>query len=111
MEIDRAVARRSADAGDDGIGLDARRVRLAEEDKLLVGIRRTDDELDAIYARREVAGWARYMAHPELKAKIESLGITSLAQFYTSEAKYDPDAFRRDSGKLRSLLEAKHFLP
>ncbi len=73
--------------------------------------RPTDAELDAIYARREVAGWARYMAHPELKAKIESLGIASLAQFYTSEAKYDPEAFRRDSDRLRSLLEAKHFLP
>jgi nitroreductase len=68
-------------------------------------------ELDAIYAQREIKGWARYMAYPELKAKVEALGIKSLAQFYTSEAKYDPEAFRRDSEKLRALLEAKHFLP
>ncbi len=73
--------------------------------------RPTDAELDAIYEQREVKGWARYMAYPELKAKVEALGITSLAQFYTSEAKYDPDEFRRDSEKLRALLEAKHFLP
>ena len=51
------------------------------------------------------------MAFPELKARIEELGIKSLAQFYTSTAKYDPDVFREDSAKLRALLEAKHFLP
>jgi nitroreductase len=68
-------------------------------------------ELEAIYEQREVKGWARYMAYPELKARIEALGITSLAQFYTSEAKYDPETFREDSEKLRALLEAKHFLP
>ena len=51
------------------------------------------------------------MAHPELKAEIERLGITSLAQFYTSEAKYDPDVFRVDSAALRELLEERHFLP
>ena len=73
--------------------------------------RPTDAELEAIYEQREVKGWARYMAYPELKAKIEALGITSLAQFYTSEAKYDPETFREDSAKLRALLEAKHFLP
>ena len=73
--------------------------------------RPTDMELEATYAQREVRGWARYMAYPELKAKIEALGISSLAQFYTSEAKYDPDGFREDSAKLRALLESKHFLP
>jgi nitroreductase len=73
--------------------------------------RPTDDQLEAIYEQREVRGWARYMAEPELKARVEALGVTSLAQFYTSTAKYDPDIFRRDSAKLRALLEAKHFLP
>jgi nitroreductase len=73
--------------------------------------RRTQAELESIYEQREVKGWARYMAYPELKAKVEELGITSLAQFYTSEAKYDPEVFRIDSEKLRALLESKHFLP
>jgi nitroreductase len=73
--------------------------------------RPSEAELDAIYEQREVRGWARYMAYPELKARIEEMGITSLAQFYTSKAKYDPDVFREDSVKLRALLEAKHFLP
>jgi nitroreductase len=68
-------------------------------------------ELEAIYEQREVKGWARYMSHPELKAKVEELGITSLAQFYTSEAKYDPVVFREDSERLRRLIERKHFLP
>jgi hypothetical protein len=51
------------------------------------------------------------MAIPELKARVEALVITSLAQLYTSKAKYDPDVFRRDSDRLRALLEATHFLP
>ena len=73
--------------------------------------RPTEAELEAIYERREVKGWARYMSMPDLKAAIEARGITSLAQFYTSEIKYDPDVFREDSAKLVALLEAKHFLP
>jgi nitroreductase len=68
-------------------------------------------QLNAIYEEREVRGWARYMAVPQLKARIEDMGIGSLAEFYTSNAKYDPDVFSRDSAKLRALLEAKHFLP
>jgi len=73
--------------------------------------RPNEAQLEDIYEQREVRGWARYMAFPELKARVEEMGITSLAQFYTSKAKYDPDVFRRDSAKLRALLEAKHFLP
>jgi hypothetical protein len=51
------------------------------------------------------------MSIPNLKAAIEARGITSLAQFYTSEIKYDPDTFAADSAKLRALLEEKRFLP
>lgn len=68
-------------------------------------------DIDTIYAQREVRGWQRYMAMPELRAEIERLGITSLAQFYTSQAKYDPETFRADSAALRALLEERHFLP
>ena len=71
----------------------------------------TGNELESTYAQREIRGWQRYMDVPELRARIEAMGITSLAQFYTSKAKYDPDVFRRDSDKLRELLEARHFLP
>lgn len=68
-------------------------------------------ELDEIYTERERRGWARYIETPRLKALIEEQGIKSLAEFYTSKVKYDPDAFRADSLRLRELLESKHFLP
>ena len=51
------------------------------------------------------------MSNPALKAAIEARGITSLAQYYTSEIKYDPDAFREDLERLRALLETRHILP
>ena len=70
-----------------------------------------DAELEATYTEREVRGWARYMALPELKAEIEARGITSLAQFYTSDMKYAPGPFERDSQALRELLEERGFLP
>jgi nitroreductase len=73
--------------------------------------RPTEEQIEATYAQREVRGWQRYMAEPEIRARIEAMGITSLAHYYTSEAKYDPDVFRRDSAKLKALLEEKHFLP
>ena len=73
--------------------------------------RPSDRDIEDIYAEREVRGWERYMSYPEMKVEIEARGITSLAQFYTSEIKYDPDGFREDAAKLRALLEAKHFLP
>ncbi|MFC3148611.1 nitroreductase family protein [Piscinibacterium candidicorallinum] len=69
-----------------------------------------DAELDAIYADREVKGWARYMSMPRLKALAEQEGITSLAQFYTSKVKYDPDTFAKDSAALRETLKARGFL-
>jgi hypothetical protein len=37
--------------------------------------------------------------------------MNSLAHFYTSRHKYDPDVFRTDSDRLRALLEARGFLP
>jgi hypothetical protein len=47
----------------------------------------------------------------EMLKEMEELGITSLAQYYTSDMKYAPQVFERDSAKLRELLEAKGFLP
>lgn len=71
----------------------------------------TDKDIDEIYKQREVKGWERYMSIPEVKRRIEEMGIESLAQYYTSKIKYDPDEFRVDSERLRALLEEKHFLP
>ncbi len=69
------------------------------------------DEIEETYRQREIRGWERYMAHPEIKKTIEERGIKSLAEYYTSEVKYDPDEFRQDSIKIRELLESKQFLP
>jgi nitroreductase len=68
-------------------------------------------EMEEIYSQREINGWARYMASPELRALAEEHGITSLAHFYTSKVKYDPEFFQKVSQDLRDLLETKHFLP
>lgn len=73
--------------------------------------RPTPEELDRQFEGREVKGWARYMSDPELKNLVESANITTLAQFYTSEFKYDPAYFAQVSDRIRELLEEKHFLP
>jgi nitroreductase len=70
-----------------------------------------EPEIEATYREREIRGWERYMSNPHIKAEIEARGITSLAHYYTSEAKYDPDYFKIASEKLRALLEDKRFLP
>lgn len=67
----------------------------------------TADDLTSIFAKREVDGWNRYLSTPHLKALIEQHGIRSLAEFYTSRVKYDPELFRRDSSRLLSLLRER----
>ncbi len=71
---------------------------------------RSDTELLEEYREREVRGWQRYMEIPELKARVQELGITSLAEFYTSKAKYDPDRFAEFSAAMEALLVRQHFL-
>lgn len=68
-------------------------------------------QIDAIYREREVQGWARYMSMPRLKSLADEHGITSLAQFYTSKVKYDPDQFAADSAALQATLKKAGFLP
>ena len=70
-----------------------------------------DREIDELYEQREVRGWQRYMSVPEIKARIEERGIKSLAEYYTSPVKYDPDEFQEDSERIRQLLVRKSFLP
>jgi hypothetical protein len=47
----------------------------------------------------------------EMARRWAELGITSLAQFYTSKIKYDPDQFRLDADALRALMEDRGFMP
>jgi hypothetical protein len=41
----------------------------------------------------------------EMIQRMQEHGIPSLAQFYTSRIKYDPDRFAEDSAALRGLLQ------
>ena len=73
--------------------------------------RHSDEELLALYADREIKGWQRYRTMlPELVAEMDKHGITSLAQFYTSELKYAPGAFQEMSRRLEKLLADKQFM-
>jgi nitroreductase len=69
-------------------------------------------DIDAHFADREHKGRARYLAMgDEMARRWAELGITSLAQFYTSKIKYDPDQFRLDADALRALMEDRVFMP
>jgi len=62
-----------------------------------------------IYREREVAGWERYMARPELRARVEAAGAANLAQLYAA-VKYpraDAHAFARS---VRAYLAAQDFM-
>jgi len=70
------------------------------------------EDIERHFAERERRGRERYMAHDsDMARRWQEHGITSLAQFYTSKIKYDPDVFRVDSDRLRALMEANGFLP
>jgi nitroreductase len=73
----------------------------------------TAQSIDRDFGQREVSGWARYRAMgPEtgMAARMDEHGITSLAQFYTSPLKYDPDRHAQSSQALKALLMARGFL-
>ena len=70
------------------------------------------DDIDTLYKDREVKGWNRYRSMgEEMVKRMDEHGITSLAQYYTSELKYAPDTFERDSQKLHALMARKGFMP
>jgi hypothetical protein len=70
------------------------------------------EAIDRLFGERERRGWERYRAMGEEMARLmDEHGITSLAQFYTSKIKYDPDSFREFSAELRAMLEERGFMP
>jgi nitroreductase len=74
--------------------------------------RPTPDQIDERFGERERRGWQRYRAMgDDVIRRMQEHGITSLAQFYTSRIKYDPDRFAEDSVALRALLEKRGFMP
>jgi nitroreductase len=73
--------------------------------------RPSPSDIDARFAERERRGRERYLAlGPEMAARWAEHGITSLAQFYTSKIKYDPDQFAQDSAALEALLRQRGFM-
>jgi len=74
--------------------------------------RPTAADIDALFAERERRGRERYLAlGPEMARLWQEHGIGSLAQYYTSKIKYDPDRFAQDSDALQQLLQERGFLP
>ena len=73
--------------------------------------RPSTDDIDQNFGAREVKGWARYRSMGQhMIDKMDELGITSLAQYYTSDIKYAPHIFERDSAALEALLRERGFL-
>jgi len=73
--------------------------------------RPTPGDIDRHFGERERRGRERYLSlSPEMAARWQAHGITSLAQFYTSKIKYDPDQFAVDSAALEALLRERGFL-
>jgi nitroreductase len=69
-----------------------------------------DDELLDLYREREIKGWQRYRSlGGGIAAEMERLGITNLAQYYTSELKYSPENAMKSSQELWQLLVEKGF--
>jgi len=72
--------------------------------------RPTPADIDTRFAQREERGRARYLAMgPEMAAMWAEHGITSLAQYYTSKIKYDPDRFVGFSEDIEALLRERGF--
>jgi len=67
-----------------------------------------EERIARTYADREVEGWNRYMAFPELAGRIRKSGVANLAQVYT-EVKYTRENNRRFSRDLRRELERQGF--
>ena len=73
--------------------------------------RPTPADIQARFAQREERGRARYMEfNPQMAALWKEHGITSLAQYYTSKIKYDPDLFEGFSADMEALLRERGFL-
>ncbi len=71
----------------------------------------TPESIDRDFGERERRGWDRYRSMgPEMAAQMDAHGITSLAQFYTSKIKYDPDRQAVTSEALAALLRQRGFL-
>jgi nitroreductase len=68
-------------------------------------------DIERDFSGRDERGWQRYRSMgPEIIARMAELGITSLAQYYTSKIKYDPDLLGEFSVDMQALLVEHGFL-
>jgi nitroreductase len=68
-------------------------------------------DIDRHFEQREKRGRARYLnAAPEMARLWREHGITSLAQYYTSPIKYDPDRLAAYAAEVEALLRERGFL-
>jgi nitroreductase len=71
----------------------------------------SEGDIERDFAERDRRGRERYLAlGPEMAQRWAEHGIDSLAKFYTSKLKYDPDRFALDSAALEALLRERGFL-
>jgi nitroreductase len=68
-----------------------------------------DDQIRDIYREREVKGWQRYMTNPDLRRRVEELGITNLAQVYAM-AKYTRASHEEFSRHILDYLKEQGFM-
>ncbi len=69
----------------------------------------SDEQIKAIYADREEAGWNRYMAYPELRKMIEESDVENLAQIYT-KLKYTQSSHQDFSQSVLEYLNKQGFM-
>lgn len=69
----------------------------------------TDEVISATYFDRELAGWERYMANPELRRLVEEKGAQNLAQIYT-QIKYTRESHIEYSRNVLRYLREQGFM-
>ena len=67
-----------------------------------------DQRVAEVYHEREVKGWQRYMANPDLRRKVEELGVQNLAQLYTT-VKYTRESHQDYSRNVLDYLTEQDF--
>lgn len=73
--------------------------------------RASPEAISDLYAQRDQRGLQRYQSlSADARQTWAQHGITSLAQFYTSELKYSPAALQRSSRDLLALLNRQGFM-
>ncbi len=68
----------------------------------------SDEQIAEIYHEKEEQGWQRYMAYPEIRARVLAAGAENLAQIYT-KVKYSRETHQDYSQTVLNLLQKQDF--